>query len=174
MGVKTDILIGAGKKIAGMFGKKKPKKIEFKSDTSKVPTSKNISSLIKNEPDPFARNKLISLKESAKRGDVIGRDGNIIATPNKERTAKTIMERNPGSYQRRVPEAKGGRIGKKFGGGVKKNSSRMNKLEELGRVDSEKAYSSKGKKNLKAEKTRIVKSLNSRGAAKRGHGAEIK
>ena len=68
----------------------------------------------------------------------------------------------------------GGRIGKKFGGGVKKNSSRMNKLEELGRVDSEKAYSSKGKRNLKAEKTRIVKSLNSRGAAKRGHGAEIR
>ena len=34
----------------------------------------------------------------------------------------------------------------KSGGGVKKNSSRMNKLEELGRVDSEKAYSSKGKK----------------------------
>ena len=62
----------------------------------------------------------------------------------------------------------------KGGGGVKKNSKRMNKLEELGRVDSEKAYSSKGKKNLKAEKTRIVKSLNSRGAAKRGHGAEIK
>ena len=62
----------------------------------------------------------------------------------------------------------------KSGGRVKKNSSRMNKLEELGRVDSEKAYSSKGKKNLKAEKTRIVKSLNSRGAAKRGHGAEIK
>ena len=29
MGVKTDILIGAGKKIAGMFGKKKPKKVEF-------------------------------------------------------------------------------------------------------------------------------------------------
>ena len=40
------------------------------------------------------------------------------------------------------------------------NSSRMNRLEELGRVDSEKAYSKKGKKNLKAEKKRIVKDLN--------------
>ena len=39
------------------------------------------------------------------------------------------------------------------------NSSRMNRLEELGRVDSEKAYSKKGKKNLKAEKKRIVKEL---------------
>ena len=33
----------------------------------------------------------------------------------------------------------------------------MNRLEELGRVDSEKAYTKKGKKNLKAEKKRIVK-----------------
>ena len=39
------------------------------------------------------------------------------------------------------------------------NSSRMNKLEELGRVDSEKAYTKKGKKNLKAEKKRIVKEI---------------
>ncbi len=31
----------------------------------------------------------------------------------------------------------------------------MNRLEELGRVDSEKAYSRKGKRNLKSEKRRI-------------------
>ena len=36
------------------------------------------------------------------------------------------------------------------------NSSRMNKLEELGRVDSEKAFTKKGKRNLKDEKKRIV------------------
>jgi len=36
------------------------------------------------------------------------------------------------------------------------NTPRMNRLEELGRVDSEKAYTSKGKKNLAAEKKRIV------------------
>ena len=39
------------------------------------------------------------------------------------------------------------------------NSSRMNRLEELGRVDSEKAYTSKGKRNLKDEKKRIVSEL---------------
>ena len=116
MGVKTDLLMAGAKKLGGMFGKKKPKKVEFKPDTSKVPTSKNIDDLIKNEPDPFVRNKLVSLKESAKKGDVISKGGNVIARPTKERTAKTIMERNPGSYQRRVPEAKGGRIGKKSGG----------------------------------------------------------
>ena len=60
------------------------------------------------------------------------------------------------------------------GGKVKKNTKRMNQLEELGRVDAEKAYTRKGKRNLKAEKKRIVRSLNSRGAAMRGHGKEIK
>jgi hypothetical protein len=35
----------------------------------------------------------------------------------------------------------------------------MNRLEELGRVDSEKAKTKKGKKNLKAEKRRIVRTL---------------
>ena len=44
-------------------------------------------------------------------------------------------------------------------GGGAKNTSRMNKLEELGRVDAEKARTSKGKKNLKAEKRRIVRAL---------------
>jgi hypothetical protein len=52
------------------------------------------------------------------------------------------------------------------------NTSRMNKLEELGRVDAEKAFTSKGKKNLKSEKKRIVGALNKRGGgvAKRGMG----
>ena len=36
------------------------------------------------------------------------------------------------------------------------NTSRMNKLEELGRVNAERARTSKGKKNLIAEKRRII------------------
>ena len=61
------------------------------------------------------------------------------------------------------------------GGKVKKNTRRMNRLEELGRVDAEKAYTKKGKRNLRAEKKRIVREVkSSRGKAKRGHGAEIK
>ena len=39
------------------------------------------------------------------------------------------------------------------------NTRRENRLEELGRVDAEKAYTSKGKKNLSAEKSRIRKEL---------------
>ena len=44
------------------------------------------------------------------------------------------------------------------------NSSRMNKLEELGRVDSEKAFTKKGKRNLKDEKKRIVRGLKDGGS----------
>ena len=39
------------------------------------------------------------------------------------------------------------------------NTSRENRLEELGRVDAERAYTAKGKKNLAAEKRRVVKEL---------------
>jgi hypothetical protein len=35
----------------------------------------------------------------------------------------------------------------------------MNKLEEMGRLDSEKAYTAKGKKNLAAEKKRVVSDI---------------
>jgi hypothetical protein len=48
----------------------------------------------------------------------------------------------------------------------------MNRLEELGRVDAEKAYTRKGKKNLKAEKHRIVGELKRKkgGSTKRSMG----
>ena len=39
------------------------------------------------------------------------------------------------------------------------NTRRMNRLEELGRVDAEKARTRKGARNLKAEKRRIVREL---------------
>ena len=49
-------------------------------------------------------------------------------------------------------------VGKEFtkSGGGMANTKRMNRLEELGRVDSEKARTPKGKANLMAEKKRIV------------------
>ena len=50
------------------------------------------------------------------------------------------------------------------------NTRRENRLEELGRVDAEKAYTSKGKRNLRDEKKRIVKELKGGGIAKRGMG----
>ena len=70
----------------------------------------------------------------------------------------------------------------KKGGKVKrKNTSRENRIEELGRVDAEKAFSKKGKRNLKSEKKRIVRELHaeggrvgSRGVAIKGFGKEIR
>ena len=43
------------------------------------------------------------------------------------------------------------------------NSRRMNRLEELGRVDAEKAFTKKGARNLKDEKKRIVRELKAKG-----------
>ena len=45
------------------------------------------------------------------------------------------------------------------------NTSRMNRLEELGRVDAEKAYTGKGKRNLRDEKKRIVRELKADGGS---------
>ena len=50
------------------------------------------------------------------------------------------------------------------------NTRRENRLEELGRVDAEKAYTKKGKRNLRDEKKRIVKEIKGGGIAKRGMG----
>ena len=41
----------------------------------------------------------------------------------------------------------------------RKNTRRMNRLEELGRVDAEKARTKKGARNLRFEKRRIVREL---------------
>jgi hypothetical protein len=43
------------------------------------------------------------------------------------------------------------------------NSRRMNRLEELGRVDAEKADTKKGARNLRDEKSRIVRELKAKG-----------
>ena len=54
------------------------------------------------------------------------------------------------------------------------NTRRENRLEELGRVDAEKAYTSKGKRNLRDEKSRIRGELKGGGIAKRGLGKAFK
>ena len=54
---------------------------------------------------------------------------------------------------------------KKKGGKVKKNTSRENRLEELGRVDAERGRTKRGKRNLKSEKKRIVRELKSNGGS---------
>ena len=48
---------------------------------------------------------------------------------------------------------------KKYRKGGHTNTRRENRLEELGRVDAEKGYTRKGKRNLRDEKKRIVREL---------------
>ena len=56
------------------------------------------------------------------------------------------------------------------------NTRRMNRLEELGRVDAERAHTRKGAENLRAEQKRVVGELTARGGgiAKRGKGIALK
>ena len=56
------------------------------------------------------------------------------------------------------------------------NTRRMNRLEELGRVDAERAHTGRGARNLRDEKRRIVGELRRRGGgiAKRGKGVALK
>ena len=54
------------------------------------------------------------------------------------------------------------------------NTRRMNRLEELGRVDAERAHTRRGARNLRDEKRRIVSGLRGGGIAKRGKGIALK
>ena len=69
-----------------------------------------------------------------------------------------------------------GRAMMKKGGTVKKmrkggNTSKMNELEELGRVDAEKGYSAKGKRNLRDEKKRVVSEIKNKKTKKAAYKA---
>ena len=77
------------------------------------------------------------------------------------RTGDMMYSRGQGMNMKskRVPTELMDRGAMKKGGRVHKNTRRMNRLEELGRVDAEKGFTRKGKKNLKAEKKRIVREL---------------
>ena len=50
----------------------------------------------------------------------------------------------------------------------RRNTRRMNRLEELGRVDAEKAFTKKGARNLREEKKRIV------GELKKADGGKVR
>ena len=58
-----------------------------------------------------------------------------------------------------MADARGRAMMKKGG-----NTSRTNEIEELGRVDAEKGYSAKGKRNLKDEKARVVREIKNKKA----------
>ena len=82
----------------------------------------------------------------------------------KGRKVKPLSKPKPGSYEYYLlnrPKHSPAPIKpqKKKDGGLTRNTRRMNRLEELGRVDAERGFTRKGKRNLRAEKKRIVKEL---------------
>jgi hypothetical protein len=82
----------------------------------------------------------------------------VPSTSKKQERFMQAVAHNPAFAKKAgVPQS----VGKEFtkSGGGMANTKRMNRLEELGRVDSEKASTSKGKKNLMAEKKRVVGEL---------------
>jgi len=59
--------------------------------------------------DPFVRNKILSLRASAKRGDVY-KAGSVMGTPNPHRSAASIKKHwGPGSYQLSTKQTKSGK-----------------------------------------------------------------
>jgi len=57
---------------------------------------------------------------------------------------------------------------------IKENTKRMNRLEELGRVDAEKAKTKMGKRNLRDEKSRIIRELKAKGGTISGNKSQKK
>ena len=79
----------------------------------------------------------------------------MAAVANNPKFAKKVGV--PSSVGKEFLTADKGKTFKK--GGEMKNTARMNRLEELGRVNAEKASTPKGKANLAAEKKRVVGEL---------------
>ena len=60
--------------------------------------------------DPFVRNKILSLRASAKRGDVYDKAGNVVGTPSPHRSAESIKKHwGPGTYQLSKKQTKSGK-----------------------------------------------------------------
>ena len=100
------------------------------------------------------RNKMGFMKDGGKVKD---------KTKSKKPFSGSMKKPKPGSQSYQFQQTQKPRpsqiLPKKAKGGRVSTRRQMNRLEELGRVDAEKAKTSKGKRNLKQEKKRIVREL---------------
>ena len=91
------------------------------------------------------------IMEMNKKGKKRFKDGGSAMKP-------VDKSKNPGLAK--LPTAVRNKMGyMKKGGRVHKNTRRLNRLEELGRVDAERGRTRKCKRNLRDEKKRIVREL---------------
>ena len=106
------------------------------------------------------KKKKVSIRTAKTGGQVVkkaagGKMSHVGLSPAEESRSGTMSEAKRKKY--------------KHGGKIHHNTSRENRLEELGRVDAEKAYTRKGKRNLKDEKKRIVRGLKKGGQVTNGN-----
>ena len=96
---------GAAKRGLGMLGRVGKKKPVAPKTPSKPKTAKEKHDEFM-QLDPFARNKIISARESAKRGDVY-KAGSVMGTPGPHRTAESLKKFwGKGTYQLTDPVRK--------------------------------------------------------------------
>ncbi len=92
-----------------------------------------------------------------KKGGVAAAAKKVRASGMKKGGLKSVdKSKNPGLAK--LPTGVRNKMGYMKKGG-RTNTRRMNRLEELGRVDAERAKTQKGARNLRSEKKRIVKEL---------------
>ena len=157
------------KEKTGPYITKKKKKIDLGEIMSKALSDDERNFITKKDAEKRRYEDTLKEKEDAykKSGPYITRKN----TTDKE-TVGDSQKRGKIDLGKVIKFKKGGRVKKR------KNTRRMNRLEELGRVDAEKAFTKRGKRNLKAEKKRIVRELKSSGGsagvALRGKGCEIR
>ena len=82
---------GAAKKGLGLLGRVGKKKPVAPKVPSKPKTAKEKHDEFMQE-DPFVRGKIISARESKRRGDVINKAGHIVGTPSPHRSRESIKK----------------------------------------------------------------------------------
>ena len=96
-------IFGAAKRGWGMLGKLKPKPkppVKFKPKTAKEKHAEFM------QLDPFVRGKILSARESAKKGDVF-KGTSVMGRPSNERSAESLKKHwGPGAYQLTDPARK--------------------------------------------------------------------
>ena len=112
----------------------------------------------------FTKEKEMKKVKKMQMGGMTDREGRAMATGRYANDPRLMAD-----ARGRAMMKKGGKVKKMREGG---NTSKMNELEELGRVDAEKGYSAKGKRNLKDEKARVVREIkNKKAGGKVGYKA---
>ena len=91
------------KKGLGLLGKLKPKPKPKPKPTPKTTKEKHDEFM---QLDPFVRGKILSARESAKKGDVF-KGTSVMGRPSKERSAESLKKHwGPGAYQLTDPARK--------------------------------------------------------------------